>query len=193
VDDSAALVRAAAGGDAGAWKELYQRYSGLVWSVARAYLPGAADAQDVAQTTWFRFAEHLTRIRDPEKAGAWLASTARNEALRVLRTSGRSIPVSDIGLVGFDVDERSPERLLLDAEEVVAQAERAQEVWAAFEELSERCRRLLRVLIASPRPTYQEVATGLGIAVGSVGPMRGRCLKRLGVLVARRGVTGSSE
>ncbi|WP_049577220.1 RNA polymerase sigma factor [Nonomuraea sp. SBT364] len=193
MDDTAALVRAAADGDAGAWKELYHRYSGLVWAVARAYLPTPADAQDVAQTTWFRFAEHLTRIRDPDKTGAWLASTARNEALRVIRTSGRVIPVSDVGLMGFDVDERSPERLLLDAEEADAEAERAREVWAAFEEMSERCRRLLRVLIASPRPTYQEVATGLGIAVGSVGPMRGRCLKRLGVLVARRGVTGTSR
>ncbi|MEU4574418.1 RNA polymerase sigma factor [Nonomuraea sp. ATR24] len=193
MDDTAALVRAAADGDAGAWKELYHRYSGLVWAVARAYLPAPADAQDVAQTTWFRFAEHLTRIRDPDKAGAWLASTARNEALRVIRTSGRVIPVSDVGLMGFDVDERSPERLLLDAEEADAEAERAREVWAAFEEMSERCRRLLRVLIASPRPTYQEVATALGIAVGSIGPMRGRCLKRLGVLVARRGVTGTSR
>lgn len=190
-DDIAALVKAAADGDADAWRGLYQRFSALVWAVSRAYLPVAADAQDVAQTTWFRFAEHLTRIRDPDRTGAWLAATARNEALRVIRTSGRAIPVSDVAFIGLDVDDRSPELLLLEAEEEIAEAERAQEVWAAFQELSERCRVLLRVLIASPRPSYQEVAAGLDIAVGSVGPMRGRCLKRLGVLVARRGITGS--
>ncbi|MGI5272004.1 RNA polymerase sigma factor [Nonomuraea sp. CA-218870] len=193
LDETSALVKAAADGDADAWRELYQRFSGLVWAVARAHLPVAADAQDVAQTTWFRFAEHLTRIRDPEKAGAWLAATARNEALRVIRTSGRAVPVSDIALIGFDVDERSPELLLLEAEEEVAEAQRAREVWDAFQELSERCRLLLRALIASPRPTYQEISAGLGIAVGSIGPMRGRCLKRLGVLVERRGRDGGSR
>jgi len=193
LDDTAALVKAAAGGDADAWRGLYQRFSGLVWAVSRAYLPVAADAQDVAQTTWFRFAEHLTRLRDPERAGAWLAATAKNEALRVIRTSGRAIPVSDVALIGFDVDERSPELLLLEAEEEIEEAERAQQVWDAFQELSERCRLLLRVLIAEPRPSYQEVASGLGIAVGSIGPMRGRCLKRLGTLVERRGVSGRPE
>lgn len=193
LDDTAALVKAAAGGDADAWRGLYQRFSGLVWAVSRAYLPVAADAQDVAQTTWFRFAEHLTRLRDPERAGAWLAATAKNEALRVIRTSGRAIPVSDVALIGFDVDERSPELLLLEAEEENEEAERAQQVWDAFQELSERCRLLLRVLIAEPRPSYQEVASGLGIAVGSIGPMRGRCLKRLGTLVERRGVSGRPE
>ncbi|MFD1544006.1 RNA polymerase sigma factor [Nonomuraea guangzhouensis] len=190
MDDTAALVRAAADGDAGAWKELYQRHSGLVWAVARAYLVNGSDAQDVCQTTWFRLAEHLTRIRDPDKVGAWLASTARHEALRVIRASGRATPVSDMGLLGVDIDERSPELLILEAEEAVADAERALVMWGAFEELSDRCRRLLRLLIASPRPTYQEIASGLGIAVGSIGPIRARCLQRLRTLVAERGVTG---
>ncbi|MBT2227484.1 RNA polymerase sigma factor [Nonomuraea sp. NEAU-A123] len=190
MDDTAALVRAAADGDAGAWKELYQRHSGLVWAVARAYLVNGSDAQDVCQTTWFRLAEHLTRLRDPDKVGAWLASTARHEALRVIRASGRATPVSDMGLLGMDIDERSPEHLILEAEEAIADAERALVMWGAFEELSDRCRRLLRLLIASPRPTYQEIASGLGIAVGSIGPIRARCLQRLRTLVSERGVTG---
>ncbi|MEU4226550.1 sigma-70 family RNA polymerase sigma factor [Nonomuraea sp. NPDC026600] len=190
MDDTAALVRAAADGDAGAWKELYQRHSGLVWAVARAYLVNGSDAQDVCQTTWFRLAEHLTRLRDPDKVGAWLASTARHEALRVIRASGRATPVSDMELLGMDIDERSPEHLILEAEEAIADAERALVMWGAFEELSDRCRRLLRLLIASPRPTYQEIASGLGIAVGSIGPIRARCLQRLRTLVAERGVTG---
>jgi RNA polymerase sigma factor (sigma-70 family) len=190
VDETAALVRAAADGDAGAWKELYQRFSGLVWAVARAYLVNASDAQDVAQTTWFRLAENLTRLRDPDRVGAWLASTTRHEALRVIRTSGRALPVGDVGLLGFDRDDRTPEKLLLEAEEADAEAERAVMLWGAFEELSDRCRRLLRLLIASPRPSYQEIAAGLDIAVGSIGPIRARCLKRLHALVSERGMTG---
>ncbi|MBF8189497.1 sigma-70 family RNA polymerase sigma factor [Nonomuraea sp. K274] len=190
MDDTAALVAAAADGDWGAWKQLYQRFSGLVWSVARSHLMNASDAQDVCQTTWFRFSEHLTTLRDPGKAGAWLASTARHEALRVLRTSGRSVPVGDIELLGLDIDERSPELLLLQSEEAEERAKREQAVWEAFQELPDRCRRLLRILIASPRPSYQEIADGLDMPVGSIGPNRGRCLKRLGDLIDRRGVSG---
>ncbi|MET7329596.1 sigma-70 family RNA polymerase sigma factor [Nonomuraea sp. NPDC005650] len=188
MDDTATLVAAAGDGDAGAWKELYQRYSGLVWAVARGYLVNDSDAQDVCQTTWYRFAEHLTRLREPERAGSWLATTARHEALRVLRTSGRSLPVGDLELMGLDADARSPEFLLLEAEEAGERAERERELWNAFEELPDRCRQLLRLLIADPRPSYQEIADGLGMPVGGIGPNRGRCLKRLAALMNRRGV-----
>ncbi|CAM5618101.1 hypothetical protein STENM223S_06502 [Streptomyces tendae] len=47
--------------------------------------------------------------------------------------------------------------------------------------------RLLRVLISSPPPSYQEVSTALGIAVGSIGPMRQRCLRRLRARLDARG------
>src|SRR4051812_8164263 len=90
VEDTATLVRAAADGDAGAWREIYVRHSGLVWAVARAYLVNGSDAQDVCQTTWFKLAENLTRLREPDRVGAWLASTARHEALRTIRASGQS-------------------------------------------------------------------------------------------------------
>ncbi|MEU8663844.1 RNA polymerase sigma factor, partial [Actinoplanes philippinensis] len=58
-EQTAALVRQAAAGDASAWEELVQAYAGLVWSVARAYRLGRADAEDVSQTTWERFARSL--------------------------------------------------------------------------------------------------------------------------------------
>jgi DNA-directed RNA polymerase specialized sigma24 family protein len=45
--------------------------------------------------------------------------------------------------------------------------------------LSDRCRRLLRVLAASPPPSYAEVSQALGMAVGSIGPIRARCLAQL--------------
>ncbi|HEX4815165.1 MAG TPA: sigma-70 family RNA polymerase sigma factor, partial [Nonomuraea sp.] len=190
VDDTATLVTAARDGDPTAWTQLYHRFSGLVWAMARNYLVNAADAQDACQSTWYLFAEHLTKLRDPARAGSWLATTAKHEALRVLRTSGRAVPVEDLDLLGLDPDERSPELLLLEAEEAGERAERDRLLWETFQELPERCRQLLRVLIASPRPTYQEIADGLGMAVGSIGPNRGRCLKRLGELISQRGVSG---
>ena len=81
------LAKAAAGGDEAAWRALVERFSGLIWSVTRAYRLGAADAADVFQTTWLRLAEHIGRLDHPEYVGAWLATTARRESLRAARAS----------------------------------------------------------------------------------------------------------
>ena len=62
-------VVAAAGGDSEAWERLVERFSGLVWAVARSHRLSDADAADVTQTTWLRLAEHLHRIRQPERVG----------------------------------------------------------------------------------------------------------------------------
>src|SRR5438034_5099746 len=83
------LVRGAAAGDQAAWNELVERFQGLVWATSRSYRLSRADAADVAQTTWLRLVEHLDRIHDPERLGAWLATTARRECLRHIRLHGR--------------------------------------------------------------------------------------------------------
>src|SRR5947199_10585188 len=85
------LVRAAAAGDQAAWNELVERYQGLVWATARSFRLSRADAADVAQTTWLRLVENLDRIRDPERLGSWLATTARRESLRHIRLHGREL------------------------------------------------------------------------------------------------------
>jgi DNA-directed RNA polymerase specialized sigma24 family protein len=74
--DVGALVQSAVDGDAAAWKALVEGLSPLVWSVVRAHRLSDADAHEVYQTVWFRFAQHLGRIREPDKAKSWLASTA---------------------------------------------------------------------------------------------------------------------
>jgi RNA polymerase sigma factor (sigma-70 family) len=83
------LVQRAATGDQGAWDMLVERYSGMLWSIARAYDLGRADAMDVVQTTWLRLVEHVHRVREPERVGTWLAVTARRESLRTLRLLSR--------------------------------------------------------------------------------------------------------
>ncbi|MFJ3446031.1 RNA polymerase sigma factor [Streptomyces sp. NPDC086081] len=185
--DAGALVRAAADGDAAAWKALVEGLSPLVWSVVRAYRLSDADAHEVYQTAWFRFAQHLGRLREPDKAGAWLASTARNECLKVIRSAQRLTLTDDPRLLDRVSEDGTPEQSLLDSEEAAAQSERVRRLWQEFEELGERCRQLLRVLMATPPPSYQEVSAALGIAVGSVGPLRQRCLRRLRARLEARG------
>jgi hypothetical protein len=49
----------------------------------------------------------------------------------------------------------------------------------AFTQLPVRCQKLLSLLIEDPPVSYARISQTLGIAVGAVGPTRGRCLKRL--------------
>jgi hypothetical protein len=53
-----------------------------------------------------------------------------------------------------------------------------------FDQLNDPCRRLLRVLMADPPPSYAEVAVALDMPIGSIGPTRARCLANLRRLVA---------
>lgn len=187
--DVGALVQSAVDGDAAAWKSLVEGLSPLVWSVVRAHRLSDADGHEVYQTVWFRFAQHLGRIREPEKAGSWLASTARNECLKTLRGLSRLTVTDDPQLLDRVSEDGSPEQSLLDSEEAAAQSERIRRLWQEFEELGERCRQLLRVLMSSPPPSYQEVSAALGVAVGSIGPLRQRCLRRLRARLDARGTT----
>jgi RNA polymerase sigma factor (sigma-70 family) len=183
------LISAASDGDAAAWRTLVERFSGLVWSVARGHGLAHADAEEVFQTTWFRFTQHIDRIKEPDRVGGWLATTARREALRIISAGQRIDPTDDFLLI----DERSPEQAVLDAEDFATDAERLRRVWEVFEELPDRCRSLLRVLLAVPPPSYTEIASAFEMAVGSIGPTRARCLRQLRSLLAARGVTGGVD
>lgn len=179
-EEAGRQARAAANGDGAAWKALVDGFSGLVWSVTRGYHLGAADAADVFQTAWLRLAEHIGRIQDPERIGAWLATTARHEALRITRSASRLVPTGDLTLLDIgQTDQNTPEQAVLAWEQARLDSERASKMWKALGELSARCQQLLRVLIASPPPSYTEVAAALDIPVGSIGPTRARCLGQL--------------
>lgn len=179
-DETGRIALAAAGGDAVAWKVLVERFSGLVWSVTRGYRLSSADAADVFQTVWLRLAEHLARIETPKYVGAWLATTAKRESLRVARDRARVVPMDEAALLDFgEADEGSPEQAVLDSEQELIDSEHAKLLWRAFGEMSARCQKLLRILIATPPPSYVDVAAALDMPVGSIGPTRARCLQQL--------------
>jgi RNA polymerase sigma factor (sigma-70 family) len=176
------LLRDAAGGDQRAWDHLVERYSRLVWAVTRGHRLAYADSADVFQTTWLRLVEHLGQLRDPEHLAGWLSTTARHECLRVLRIGRRERPDEDVA-AGVDPQGSAgpgPEAALLVDEERATVA-------AAFARLSERCRALLRLVVAEPGLSYIEISLALGIPVGSIGPTRGRCLRHLRDLLGERG------
>ena len=165
------LIRAAAGGDQAAWDEIVNRFTGLVWATARAHRLSRDDAADVAQTTWLRLVENLDRIREPERLGGWLATTARHESLRVIRRGAREQPSDEPDLFAAPSDDMF-DRLLVERERDGA-------LWRAFAMLSERCKTLLRLLVADEEPSYEEIGSALGMPIGAIGPTRMRCLDKL--------------
>lgn len=165
------LVEQAATGDQKAWNDLVDRYGNLVWSVVRGFRLDPASAADVSQTTWLRLVENLDRIRDPERLAGWLATTARHEALRLLRRTQRELPT-------VDLDVMSDPAFVDPAAELI-ENERAAEVVAAYQTLSHDCQQLLRLLTADPPLEYAEIAELIDRPVGSIGPTRARCLQRL--------------
>jgi RNA polymerase sigma factor (sigma-70 family) len=175
----AAMVRAAAAGDRAGWEGLVQQFSGMVWAVARAHRLGEANAGDVVQVTWLKLIEHLSDLKEPTRVGAWLATTARRECLRVLRGAKREV------LVG---EELPPlEATFGPAHDELWISERDAALWRTFSRLRPSDQALLRLLMADPQPPYEEIAAALDMPVGSIGPTRGRALDRLRQELGRDG------
>jgi RNA polymerase sigma factor (sigma-70 family) len=153
---------------------LVESYSGLLWAIARGHGLNDSDASDVAQTTWMRLLENLTRIEQPERIGAWLATTARRECLRVLRNAKRGVLVDD-------QDERLhlSDPVDLPLESRLLAEERDEALARAYAMLPTRCRVLLVLLVAEPELSYKELSETLDMPCGSIGPTRGRCLEQL--------------
>jgi RNA polymerase sigma factor (sigma-70 family) len=166
-----ALMRCARDGDEVAWGTIVDRFAGLVWATTRAHRLSSADAADVTQTTWLRLVEHLDRIQDPERVGAWLATTARHECLRLIRLHGRELPTDEADLFDAPADDPLDRRLLT--------RERDSALHRALATIGERCQSLLRLLASVESPSYEEIGAALGMPIGAIGPTRARCLEKL--------------
>ncbi|MGH9076864.1 MAG: RNA polymerase sigma factor [Acidimicrobiales bacterium] len=176
------LVRAAAGGDQRAWNALVDRFASTIWAIARSHRLGTSDASDVSQTTWLRLVENLDRINQPERVGAWLATTARRESLRVLRQSGRQAAAGDdLETAADPAPDLSPDHRLLCAE-------RDRMVSGLVEQLPARSRLLLQFLSADSPMSYYHISEAMGMPIGSIGPTRGRALDQLRRLAVQSGV-----
>lgn len=172
--DLVELVAAARKGDEGAWNALVSRYTPLVDSVTRHYRMSLADAEDVSQVVWLRLFENLAGLREVRALPGWIKTTTSREALRILADRRRTEPMDPSILVTLhlqDPDEGVDSELL--------RMERNRAVLDGLAELAPQHRRLLVLLHAEPRPSYQEISKTLEIPPGSIGPTRARCLDKL--------------
>jgi RNA polymerase sigma factor (sigma-70 family) len=165
------LTREAAAGCDDAWRSLVARFDPMLRGIVRGYRLDDADVEDVVQTTWIRAYRNLDRLNEPAAVGAWLAITARREALRTLQRGVRELPSAEPRPLDEAGDD-SPE-------DIASQRERRNALRAAVRRLPGRQGELLSEMLRRPCSSYEEIAVALDMPVGSIGPTRERALARL--------------
>jgi RNA polymerase sigma factor (sigma-70 family) len=172
-ESDSSLVEACRRGDEEAWVTVWQRYGPLVKSVARRTGCDAEDARDVVQRVALVALEKLPSLRDPKKLAPWLAGIARYQSLEMIR---QRRPASLLDEGSAVSDPRYDDELV--------RAEEIARLRQAFTRLEDRCRRMLRrLMLKDPPDSYRDVARDEDLSPTSVGPIRRRCMKRLGKLI----------
>ena len=159
-----------AAGDEATWHTTVRRYEGLLRSAARVVLRSDADVDEAVQRTWVLLLRNATKINDPRALPGWLSTTARREALAILRGQQRAVPTEDVA-DQVAPDDRDMASDLMD-QELRAALDRA------VSNLPETQQRIVRALLREPE-SYDALSRELGIPRGSLGPLRGRAVKAL--------------
>ena len=170
-----ALVESCLGGDERAWRQLIERYKNLIYSFPRRYGAGAADSADVFQAVCAELFVALPRLRDARCVRGWMCTVAAHESHRWKRGH-----IKRAEREGDDLRLASATVAAISPPDGLEAAEREQAVRDAVASLAPRCQRMLQMLFYSDPPVpYQTVAARLGLATGSVGLIRARCLRKL--------------
>lgn len=170
------LIDACRAGKEGAWDAIVSRYERLVYTVPARYGLTSAEIDDVFQSVWLSLLRNLNNLREPDRISAWLVTTARRECWERRRGADYERTVNtDLDIVLADKEGED-----LPPDEVVARFNQHEALRTSIEQLQDRCRRLLWLLYYDSNiPSYADVAEKLDMPIGSIGPMRARCLKKL--------------
>ena len=153
---------------------LVEKYKSLVYSIAVKHGAPPDEAADLFQTVWVDVYKELGSLRKHESLRAWLVSVTRHKCYHWRQRRQRE-QLRSTGIADLESDGRlAVDPIPLD------EVERDQLVREAIFALPDRCRELIQLLFYSQPPLrYRQVAQQLGLAIGSIGFIRGRCLKRL--------------
>jgi RNA polymerase sigma factor (sigma-70 family) len=168
------LVAACVAGDEQAWNELIERYNRLIFSIPLKQGLDRDQAADIFQAVCVDLVAELPRLRDPQALPAWLIQTTLHKVSKWRRHNDRY--VADDGTHAEQA--QAPETDMPDA--FIRDVEQTQAMREAVGGLSDRCQRMVKMLFfETPARPYKDVAAQLGVATGSIGFLRGRCLDRL--------------
>ena len=168
------LVASCLSGDEQAWSELIDRYNRLIFSIPLKQGLTREEAADIFQAVCLDLVAELPRLRDPQALPAWLIQTTRHKVSKWRRRNDRY--VADEGT--HTENAPAPEADMPDA--LIREVQQAQALRDAVAALSDRCQRMVQMLFfETPSRPYKDVASALGVATGSIGFLRSRCLDRL--------------
>lgn len=172
------LIQACRNGDGAAWDALIGRYERLVFFIARHYRLDDADAADVVQMTFISALEALHVFRPDSNVKAWLTTVTRRHCWRVLNRYDRELPADESAL---ELALATPTRQTPRDETL----ELAEWLHDYLNRLDDKCRQLLLALYFEGEDglPYDVIVQQLGIARGSIGPTRARCLDKLRALI----------
>ena len=167
------LVKECLSGNEAAWAQLIDKYKALIYSIPVKYGLPAHEAADVFQATCTELLVRLPELREPRALPKWLMQVAHHECYRWKRQQQR--------VVSRDGEPDLPEpEIPAIAESVVQQTQEEQMLREAMNALTPQCRRLVELLFfETPARPYAKVAEELGLAVGSIGFTRQKCIDRL--------------
>jgi RNA polymerase sigma factor (sigma-70 family) len=166
------LVQECLKGSEEAWSALIDKYKNLIFSIPIKYGFSREDASEIFQAVCLTALEELSHLREPRALAAWLIQMTSHKCFRwkeeQKRYAGDEFQEMVVGAM-----PEVPERLL-------CELAREQILREALAELSPGCKRLVELLFfESPPVPYDDVATTLGMAKGSIGATRMRCLEKL--------------
>jgi RNA polymerase sigma factor (sigma-70 family) len=168
------LVQACLEGDQDAWSALIDKYKNLIFSVPIKYGFSRDEAADVFQMVCLELLSELSRIREPKALPKWLMMVTAHKCYH-LKNQGRRHQEKNTEFAESIETALPPE-----AEIIVSEAEREQKLRDVIASVSPRCQQLIRMLFfEEPARPYDEIARELGLARGSIGFIRLRCLDRL--------------
>ena len=167
------LVRECLKGNEEAWSALVDKYKNLIFSIPVKYGFSPDDATDIFQSVCLELLSQLPNLRNPQALPKWIMQVTAHKCFHGRRQQQRT-EVTDPNDPKFE--QSTPSR----AESILREAEDEQNLRQAVAALPPRCQQLIRMLFfEEPARPYQQVARTLGIAPGSIGLIRQRCLERL--------------
>jgi RNA polymerase sigma factor (sigma-70 family) len=170
----ACLVEGCLRGDERAWAALIDRYERLVYSIPIKYGASPEDAADIFQAVCLELFHDLPRLRNRDNLRPWLMTVAAHQSFHWKRRQRREREGRREARAGEGREEPTLPPAL------AAEVEHEQAVREAVGRLSARCRQMVQLLFFEQPPrAYAEVARRLGLATGSIGFIRARCLKHL--------------
>lgn len=177
---NARLVEHCLRGDERAWHVLVDRYKNLVYSIPLRYGAPPQDAADIFQSVCLDLFNELPKLRDAEALRGWLIRVTANKCYHWKRGT----PAAE----GLDEERTAVAANGSLPSELLAGAEREEMLREAIRGLPPRCREMIELLFFRQPPLpYKDVAAHLNLAIGSIGFIRGRCLKRLKDMLEGKG------